>query len=63
MKEEGLKNGHGENEVNTQYTLQRKYMEAKLDYFRDSMRKDQTGHKIENQRFMKENVTLVQEMN
>ena len=38
-------------------------MEAQLDYYRDSMRKDQTEHKNVNQRFMKDNVTLLQEIN
>ena len=59
VKEEGVKNSHNENEVNTQYTLQRRYMEAQLDYYRDSMRKDQQEHKNVNQRFMKDNVTLL----
>ena len=63
VKEEGLKNSNNENEVNTQYTLQRRYMEAQLDYYRDSMRKDQQEHKNVNQRFMKDNVTLLQEIN
>ena len=34
-------------------------MEAQLDYYRDSMRKDQSEHKNVNQRFMKDNVTLL----
>ena len=38
-------------------------MEAQLDYYRDSMRKDQQEHKNANQRFMKENVYLLKEIN
>ena len=38
-------------------------MEAQLDYYRDSMRKDQQEHKNANQRFMKHNVTLLKEIN
>ena len=38
-------------------------MEAQLDYYRDSMRKDQQEHKNANQRFMKDNVYLLQEIN
>lgn len=61
--EEGIKNASNDNAENNAYTLQRKYMEAQLDYYRDSMRKDQQEHKNANQRFMKHNVTLLQEIN
>ena len=62
VKEE-LKNEQGDTDLHKEYTSKRKYLENNVNYLRQMLQKDQDVHKQENSRIMKENVTLLQEIN
>lgn len=49
--------------MHREYANKRRYLENNVNYLRQMLQKDQDVHKQENSRIMKENVTLIQEIN
>lgn len=62
VKEE-IKNDQGDADLQKEYAQQRKYLEKSVDYLRRMISKDSDVHRQENNRIMKENVTLLIEIN
>lgn len=62
VKEE-VKNEQGDTDLHREYANKRGYLENNVTYLRSMLQKDQEVHKQENSRIMKENVTLLQEIN
>lgn len=62
VKEE-VKNEQGDTDLHREYANKRRYLENNVNYLRQMLQKDQDVHKQENSRIMKENVTLLQEIN
>lgn len=63
VKEEFNHNETNEADATHQHNNQRRYLEKNLDHNRWQLSKEQTVHKQEYSRIMKENVTLLQEIN
>ena len=63
VKEEANKNETNEADATNVHNDQRRYLEKNLEHNRWQLSKEQTVHKQENSRIMKENVTLLQEIN
>lgn len=63
VKEEKNNNETNEADATHQHNNQRRYLEKNLDHNRWQLQKEQTVHKQEYSRIMKENVTLLQEIN
>lgn len=62
VKEE-VKNEQGDTDLHREYANKRRYLENNVNYLRQMLQKDQDVHKQENSRIMKENVTLLEEIN
>lgn len=62
VKEE-LKNEQGDTDMHRDSAQRRRYLENNVNYLRQMLQKDQDVHKQENSRIMKENVTLLLEIN
>ena len=63
VKEEVNHNETSEADATNQHRTNREYLERTLEHNRDLLSKEQLVHKQEFQRIMKENVTLLQEIN
>ena len=63
VKEEVNHNDTSEADATHQHNTNRKYLEKNLEHNRWLLSKEQTVHKQEYSRIMKENVTLLQEIN
>ena len=62
VKEE-VKNEQGDTNLHRDYAQKRRFLENNVNVLRRMLAKDQDTHKKENSRIMKENVTLLQEIN
>jgi chromosome segregation ATPase len=60
---EEVRTNRGEADIQKQYAAERKYLEKSVNYLRIMIAKDSNNHKQEYTRYMKENVTLLQEIN
>ena len=65
-EEDGAKRGKSnknaesqENDLLHDYTVKREYQEKNLQFLRKSLQHNTTAHKNDNQKIMKENVTLL----
>ena len=58
-----MRTSRGEADIQKQYAAERKYLEKSVNYLRIMIAKDSNNHKQEYTRYMKENVTLLQEIN
>ena len=63
VKDEVNHNESNEADATNQHRTNREYLERTLEHNRDLLSKEQLVHKQEFQRIMKENVTLLQEIN
>lgn len=60
---EEVRTNKGEADLQKEYAANRKYLEKSVNYLRIMIAKDSSNHKQEYTRYMKENVTLLQEIN
>lgn len=60
---EEVKTDQGEADLQKEYASYRKFLEKTVNYLRIEISKDSTNHRNEYTRYMKENVTLLQEIN
>ena len=63
VKEEENHNETAEADATHQHNNRRRYLEKNLEHYRTILTKEQMVHKQEYSRIMKENVTLLQEIN
>lgn len=60
---EEVRTNKGEADLQKEYAANRQYLEKSVNYLRQQITKDATNHMQEYNRYMKENVTLLQEIN
>lgn len=60
---EEVRTNKGEADLQKEYAANRRYLEKSVSYLRVMIAKDSNNHKQEYTRYMKENVTLLQEIN
>jgi hypothetical protein len=53
----------GDSDLHMEYTVKRKYLEKNLHYVTQTLEKNSEFHAQQNSKIMKENVTLLQEIN
>jgi len=60
---EEMRKDKGETDLQKEYAANRRHLEKSVNYLRIMITKDSTNHRQEYTRYMKENVTLLQEIN
>ena len=60
---ENKKSEQGEASAAQDFNQKRKYFESMVEYYRTALSSNQSDHKQQNNKYMKENVSLLQEIN